>query len=416
MGSPFFSIIIPTRNRYETLQYAIRTVLSQEFDSFELIISDNSDPANLHEVELIREYLDDERVRYCRPASVLSMSDNWEFAVSNANGEFIIVFGDDDGLVSGALGHIYNIIKKTKRQLVSWARVEYSWPDRAPQEYANLMVIPYAAKTGIVDSKGFITKVISGRGDYRYFPMLYNAAVSRTLIDALIAKTGRIFSSACPDIYTGYAFAHLEKEYITIGYPLSINGVSSKSTGAAHLAEENPTGEDYWKTFRTSEIKWPQEIPEINSPYLGIIEPYIQLSKFFPEISNYISRERIYKIIVDTLASANVQDLEDKLGRILDSAKNEKSLHKWLVRYIHKVNPGVNPGNPGGYESRIGFDGSHLILDASKFGLENVYDVSIFIGNLFGEVKDKNYLKPVSYSFIKRAKKAAGILLRKNTF
>ena len=118
MGSPFFSIIIPTRNRYETLQYAIRTVLSQEFDSFELIISDNSDPANLHEVKLIREYLDDERVRYCRPASVLSMSDNWEFAVSNANGEFIIVFGDDDGLVSGALGHIYNIIKKTASRLM----------------------------------------------------------------------------------------------------------------------------------------------------------------------------------------------------------------------------------------------------------------------------------------------------------
>jgi Glycosyl transferase family 2 len=386
--------------------------MGQEFASFELIISDNSDPVNLSGVERIREYLNDERVKYCRPASVLSMSDNWEFAVSKAKGEYIIIFGDDDGLVSGALEYMQRIIKKTKRELISWARVEYSWPDRTPKEYSNLMIIPYLAKTGIIDSKDFITKVISDRADYRYFPMLYNSAVNRTLINKLIARTGRVFNSACPDIYTGYAFAHLEKEYITIGYPLSINGVSSKSNGAAQMTGEGVVKEDYWKTFSTSEIKWPQEIPRINIAYLGIIEPYIQLSKFFPEICKYISRKKIYKIIVDNLVSTSAEDLEDKLGKILDSAKNEKPLHKWLVRYIHKVSPRINPGDHSGYENRIGFDGSHLILNASNFGLENVYDVSIFIRQLLGNFKDSDYSNPVSLSLISRIKKAAAIILR----
>jgi glycosyltransferase involved in cell wall biosynthesis len=412
MTSPFFSIIIPTRNRYETLLYAIRTVMGQNFDSFELIIADNSDPANLPEVELIGEYLKDERVKYCRPDSILSMSDNWEFAVTKAVGEFIIIFGDDDGLVTGALKKIHTIIKGANAPLVSWARVEYSWPDRVPQLYSNLMVIPYMAKTGVVNSDDYIRKVASWRADYRYLPMLYNSAVSRTLINSLIAKTGRVFNSACPDIYTGYAFAHLEKTYITIGYPLSINGVSSKSNGAAHSAGDASGMADYWKTFKASEIKWPRSIPEIGSPYLGVIEPFIQLTKFFPELSKYISRKKIYKTIVDTLESTSKEDLENKLERILESAKNEKDLYQWVSNYIHKAKPRVNTGNLAGYENRIGFDGSHLIVDASKFGLENVYDVSVFIGDLFGNLRDADYLKPAEPGLYKRVRKAAALILR----
>src|SRR5450432_1039111 len=131
MDSPFFSIIIPTRNRYETLRYAILTVLDQEFRSFEIIISDNSDPANQRSAGLPAEFVNDERIKYFRPPSVLAMSDNWEFGISKATGEFIIIFGDDDGLVGGALTKIESIIRDTKADLVSWARVEYNWPDLA---------------------------------------------------------------------------------------------------------------------------------------------------------------------------------------------------------------------------------------------------------------------------------------------
>ena len=43
MNLPFFSIIIPTRNRSETLYYSVLTVLNQSFSDFEIIISDNSE-------------------------------------------------------------------------------------------------------------------------------------------------------------------------------------------------------------------------------------------------------------------------------------------------------------------------------------------------------------------------------------
>jgi glycosyltransferase involved in cell wall biosynthesis len=412
MDSPFFSIIIPTRNRYETLRFAIRTVIEQDFSSFELIIADNSDPENFGEISAIDEYLKDARVKYFRPDSNLPMSDNWEFAVSKSSGEFVIIFGDDDGLVAGSLAAIHRIIKKTGTRLVSWNRVEYSWPDRLPKQYANITIIPFKAGTGVVDSKRYIRKIIRYEADYRNLPMFYNSAVNKELITLLKEKTGRVFSAFSPDVYTGYAFAHLMKEYITVGYPLSINGLSSKSNGAAHLNADESAKADYWKLMRKSEIKWPSLLPEVHEPYLGMIEPFIQLANFFPELNAYISRKEIYTVIVDRLAGRDEEDIRKKTEIILESAKEDHNFYRWLSDYIHKAKPKITRDNPTGYEDIIGFSHSHLIVDASKMGVKNVFDLSVFLRDLLGKVKDQDYEKPVRSSLLKRARKAAGIVLR----
>jgi glycosyltransferase involved in cell wall biosynthesis len=412
MSAPFFSVVIPSRNRFETLKFSLLTVLKQGYGNFELIVSDNSDQGCLPDISFIKEELQDSRIKYFKPESVLSMSDNWEFAVSKATGEYIIVFGDDDGLVVDALENLYSIINKTKSEIVSWARVEYSWPDRKPDQYANLMVIPYMGKTGIMDSESYIKSVIHRKADYRYLPMFYNSAISSKLISILRVKTGRVFHSASPDIYSGYVFAHLNKKYISIGYPLSINGVSSKSNGAAHLNNDESVKEDYWTTFKTSAINWPESIPEINAIYLGIAEPFVQASQFFPELNKLISRKEIFRLIIDKLESSSEADLSNKKERILESARNDKSLYKWVSNYLDKIDPKFIPVIPGELESRVGFDGYHLILNAANFDLNNVYDVSVFIKNMFGTFKEADYSKPVSPPLLTRLKKAAGIFLR----
>ncbi|HMH23183.1 MAG TPA: glycosyltransferase [Puia sp.] len=414
MELPFFSIVIPTRNRYETLQYTLCTVIRQKFTDFELIISDNSDEESLGELSMIDAYLEDERVKYYRPPSVLAMVDHWEFAVSKAAGRYIIVFGDDDGLVEDALTYLFDIIEKTQTELVSWARVEYSWPDRKPENYANLIIVPYMARTGVVNSISYIKDVISANADYRYLPMFYNSAVSSRLVKLLKEKTGRVFGASSPDIYTGYSFAYLTKEYLTVGYPLSINGVSSKSNGAAHLNAKGNTAiqDDYSKLLKVATIKWPSELPEVFTSYFGIIEPFIQLSGYFPELKTYITRKKIYQLAIDNLESSSEEDLKKKIGKIIDSTKDDLSLHKWVVSYIDKVNPIVKGQDIGVYQNKVGFDGSHLTLDGSRFGLNNVYDVSVFIRNIFGNIKDQEYLKPVKMPLLRRIRKAAGILLR----
>jgi glycosyltransferase involved in cell wall biosynthesis len=410
MNAPVFSIIIPTRNRYDTLKFSIQTVLQQQFSSFELIVSDNSDSENLQYLDTIREYLSDERIKYYRPETVLSMSDHWEFAVSKAIGDYLIIFGDDDGLVSGALATIKNALEKTNVDIVSWARVEYSWPDRLPLQFSNQMVIPYRGKTGIVNGEQYIKKVIATKGDYRYLPMFYNSAVSSKAVQLLKQKSGRVFNASSPDIYTGFAFAHLIKNYITIGNPLSINGVSARSNGAAHASGDKSIKSDHWTLMKKSSIKWPESLPQIYTSYMGIIEPFVQLSHAFPEIGKYITRKQIFKNIIDTLESIDEDDLQMKLEKILENAKNDSGLYNWVSYYIQKVKPIVNTGIRD-YKDRIGFDGSHLVVDASKFGLQNIYDVSIFVNNLCGNLKDDDYHQPVFLPLFKRIKRAAGIIL-----
>lgn len=413
MELPFFSIVVPTRNRYETLRHTIATVVMQKFSSFELVISDNSDMENLSQLELIKDTFLDQRVKYYRPPTVLSMTDHWEFAVSKAIGDFVILFGDDDGLVEGALDTIYVVIQRTKTNLVSWARVEYSWPDRLPYQISNQMTIPYKAKSGIMNGKKYIKSILRGSGDYRYLPMLYNSAISRDLIHKSKKQTGRLFNAVSPDIYTGFAFANLVKEYITIGSPLSINGVSAKSNGAAHLNEDEQAKIDFWKLLEKSDIRWPKTLPKVMTAYTTTIEPFVQLIKHCPELSKYITRKKIYRIIIDTLEGISVDDYRNKLNIIIESANDDKSLQKWVERYVLDIAPKVSQ-KPTSYENRIGFDGSHLILDASKFGLKNVYDVSVFVSNIFGEMKKVDFEAPINPNIFRRIRRALGII--KNGF
>lgn len=48
-----FSVILPTRNRPETLQHALATCLAQDFEDFEIIVCDNSDREQAGEVAAI---------------------------------------------------------------------------------------------------------------------------------------------------------------------------------------------------------------------------------------------------------------------------------------------------------------------------------------------------------------------------
>ncbi len=50
MTSPLFSIVIPTYNRSDLVQGAVRSVLGQTFDDFEVVVSDNCSQDDTREV------------------------------------------------------------------------------------------------------------------------------------------------------------------------------------------------------------------------------------------------------------------------------------------------------------------------------------------------------------------------------
>lgn len=110
-------MVIPTKNRSSLVKTAIRSVLNQSFTDFEVVIADNDDTEQTRRVV---ENINDQRVRYFRTGR-LSMPDNWDFAYSKAEGEYIMLLEDKQLLRVGALQRIHDAIIKNKRPLViSW--------------------------------------------------------------------------------------------------------------------------------------------------------------------------------------------------------------------------------------------------------------------------------------------------------
>ena len=83
----FFSICVPTRNRTETLFHCLKTLLNQSFNFYEIIVTDNSDEEeSIKTLKLIEEFKSS-KIRYYKTPSILSMTGNYEFALSKTSGK-----------------------------------------------------------------------------------------------------------------------------------------------------------------------------------------------------------------------------------------------------------------------------------------------------------------------------------------
>lgn len=94
MTTPFFSVVLPTKNRAGVLPYAIRSLHDQTFGDFELVLVDNDDTSATAEMYRLglAPWLD-ARFRYLRTGG-LWMSENWEAALPGLRGDYVYVLED----------------------------------------------------------------------------------------------------------------------------------------------------------------------------------------------------------------------------------------------------------------------------------------------------------------------------------
>jgi glycosyltransferase involved in cell wall biosynthesis len=94
-----YSVLLPTRNGGKFLRNCIESILSQDYDDFELVISDN---ANVDETPaIVAEYSGDERVKTLRLDTTVSVTENWNAAYRASSGDYVLMMGDDDFLLPG---------------------------------------------------------------------------------------------------------------------------------------------------------------------------------------------------------------------------------------------------------------------------------------------------------------------------
>lgn len=98
---PYFSIVIPTRNRPAWLGQSINAALNQEFQDLEIVVVDNSDSGESASSDVVGR-IDSEKVRYIRTGG-LSMAENWQTAVKAVHGQNFIICSDKLLLAPGLL-------------------------------------------------------------------------------------------------------------------------------------------------------------------------------------------------------------------------------------------------------------------------------------------------------------------------
>lgn len=224
-----FSIVIPTRNRPNTLPSTLRTCLNQDFEDFEIVVFDNASGPETREVV---EQFNDPRVRYIHHSTALPMTASWNQALSHAQGNWIVFIGDDDGLCPGALRVLADhIAGHPDIRSIRWLWGGYTWPNIEPSNEANRIRVPLFQETQIVDSRERLLEMLSAPGG-PLVPHTYHALMHRSVIDRVLEK-GTFFDGPYPDVASGTFSAMVTEKFLEIGQPLSFLGYSPTSTTMA---------------------------------------------------------------------------------------------------------------------------------------------------------------------------------------
>jgi len=227
-----YSIIIPVRNAATYLPTCVETVLSQSYADFELIISNN------HSTDDTGAYLhalSHPKLRKIMPPEPCCMSKHWEWALSQATGEWLIFLGADDGLLPYFFELADSLTASAEGEnirAIASRRAYYFWP--GCERLSGKTVVRYIAnkKFEVRRSLAGTLNALFGIGSYFDLPQMYsNGLFHRSLIGDTIKKQGRIFTSITPDASLAALACALESRYLFSQIPLGWVGVSPASNG-----------------------------------------------------------------------------------------------------------------------------------------------------------------------------------------
>lgn len=231
------SIVIPTRERADTLASTLRTVVAQDYSNLQIIVTDNFSNGETRDVVAS---FGDRRIEYTNTGKRIGMSSNWEHGLGLVTGDYVMFLGDDDGMMPSACGDVARVIAVTGTPAVIWVKADYSWPCSfaAPNQLGvvlenRLMEIP---------SRLVLAGLAWGLTGYGRLPVIYSGFVSMQAVNRVREKTKRFFLSVTPDIYSGIVIAAEIDSYLYSTRPFSLNGGSRHSNGQASYAPKGLMG------------------------------------------------------------------------------------------------------------------------------------------------------------------------------
>lgn len=265
------SIIIPTRNREDYAYAAAMQVLEATNDDIQLVLQDNSDSNSLLSKFKGSPFLS--RIKYNHSNGVLSFVDNFSEGVALADGEYLCIIGDDDGINPEIVDFVYWAKINNIEAVVPEIKLNYIWPNTGIPYYkndtGNLMIVNFNMKAKIFSTKDEINKLLySGGQNYLKFHLvkIYHGIVKKIAMDKVKDITGKYFGGLSPDIYSSVALSLVVDTVLKVDYPLTIPGVCRES-GSGQAANGRHLGklEDAPHLIGHLNYQWSNLVPEFYS-------------------------------------------------------------------------------------------------------------------------------------------------------
>ena len=233
--SDLFTVLIPTRDRAETLHSTIASCLAQNADNLRVIVSDNR---SIDATRDVVHAFDDPRLQYRRTDRRLSMSGNFEFSLEAVTEGYVMHLGDDDGLIPDAIAHVAGVAKESRALAITSAHATYHWPNSLYEKYRNRLILPVAKGYTMRDALAVARRVVRYREGYPALPGTYSGFVHRSIIDR-VKGGGRYYTSITPDSFSGFVDAGVLDRYAFTHRPFALAGLSGRSNGASQVTNND---------------------------------------------------------------------------------------------------------------------------------------------------------------------------------
>lgn len=245
-----FSVLLPTKNRLEYLKYAVSSVLLQDYSDWEVIVSDNCSG------EDVKGYVDslrDSRVKYVRCSTPCSVTENWNNALDHSDSDYVIMLGDDDCLLQGALSCYSKLLNEfCFPDMIYNSALSYTYP-HVIQGASEGSLVKHTYASFFLDKQQpfFLEKTEA----FRLVKQIlnFNVAVNFNMQHSLVSRAlvnelknyGKFYQSPYPDYYATTALLLKAEHILAIPFPLVVIGVSPKSFGYYYLNDKEKEGTQF---------------------------------------------------------------------------------------------------------------------------------------------------------------------------
>lgn len=382
-GTPLITVVIPTRNRSETLPFTIASCLAAADDGVDILVIDNfSDDATQ---EVLNGF--GRRIRTIRAPQRLPMAKNWELALDHISSEFVAYIGDDDALLPGSVKTFREINKRFPETTVTWRKEQYYWPNFPVPGTAGLVSLTWSDLVEVRQTKPAVNRALRGAFAWDELPMIYNSFFKTSAIEGFLARYGTpFFRSTSPDIYSGFLCALLEDSYVWSARSMSVNGASASSTGATLFrATDQGPAEMFEMENREGGLRFNQSLDNIRLLPMIVAEAFLQAR----EVINGMGTERITVDVAELVGSCFEQLLSvpnsdfDRLAAEMVTFSDRYGLRDYALRLKAEVIRARNMSS----ETRVAlemFDPRKptLIFDSRRTGVYDVAGVARLVQDL----------------------------------